>query len=254
MQRTRETQETAFQESPQIQRDTEYFEENISNIQTAADLVKDHRLLSVALGAFGLDEDIGNKFFIQKILEDGSLTDDALANRLSDKRYLEFTKAFGFGDFAIPRTQLSTFGEEITDAYHIRQFEVALGEQDNNMRLAVGSKRELAELSSNSMSEDAKWFTVMGNPPLRQVFETALGLPQSFGTLDIDKQLEVFKERADSILGDGSISQFSDEGAQEELVRQFLFRSELNLQSANVQSGQTALTLLQNSVSRFSFF
>ena len=77
--RTIAVQTAAFNKSPEITRDTDYFAANISKVTTAEDLVKDRRLLRVALGAFGLDDDINNKAFIQKVLSDGSLNADALA-------------------------------------------------------------------------------------------------------------------------------------------------------------------------------
>mgnify|MGYP006142551315 FL=1 len=66
LQRTYESQADNFNQSTQLQRDTEYFRENIASISNAEDLVADRRLLTVALGAFGLDADLGNKFFIKK--------------------------------------------------------------------------------------------------------------------------------------------------------------------------------------------
>jgi hypothetical protein len=61
--------------------------------------VGDRRLLEVALGAFGLDDDIRNRFFIRKVLEEGTTSPSRrFANRLSDKRYLALAETFGFGD------------------------------------------------------------------------------------------------------------------------------------------------------------
>ena len=113
--RTMAVQKEAFVKSPEIQRDVDYFKANIGKINTAEELVADRRLLSVTLGAFGLDADIKAKAFIRKILQDGTLADDALANRLSDKRYLEMSRIFGFGDFPTPSTKISDFGKKITD-------------------------------------------------------------------------------------------------------------------------------------------
>ena len=105
--RTREAQKTAFASSPAVQRDEAYFRDRIGGISSAEELVSDRRLLSVALGAFGLEDDINNRYFIRKVLEDGTLDPKALGNKLADKRYLELSKAFGFGDYATPRTKLS---------------------------------------------------------------------------------------------------------------------------------------------------
>ena len=104
--RTMDTQRTAFENSPTIKRDTDYFREKIGEISSAKDLVADRRLLGVALGAFGLEADIGNKYFVQKILEDGTLDPEALGNKLADKRYLAMAETFGFGDNAVPLAKL----------------------------------------------------------------------------------------------------------------------------------------------------
>lgn len=249
LQRTMDTQRAAFDNSAEIQREIAYFEQNIGKVTSAEALVADRRLLGVALGAFGLDDDIDNRYLVQKVLSDGTLDSTDLANKLSDKRYLAFSEAFGFGDFDTPRTQLSYFAAEITDAYRERQFEAAVGEQDNDMRLALNLQRELANLAEDDSSEDTKWFSVMGSEPLREVFETAFGLPDSFAALDIDKQLETFKARAKAAFGDTDVAQFSDAEQMEELTRLFLARSQIADFNASVSSANTALILLQSTAS-----
>ena len=82
--RTLDQQTQLFNAAPSLQRDTEYFRQNISEVQNAEALVSDRRLLRVALGAFGLGDDINNRAFIKAILEQGTDDRGALANRLSD--------------------------------------------------------------------------------------------------------------------------------------------------------------------------
>jgi len=243
--RTRVAQQKVFDSSAAISRDTAYFNDNIAGVKTAADLVADRRLLAVALGAFGLDEDINNRFFLQKVLEDGTVDPKALGNRLSDKRYLKFSKAFGFGDFATPRTQLSDFGDEITTAYRTAQFEIAVGAQDQNLRLAMGLDRALSDIAGLATTDKGRWFTVMGQPPVRAVFETALGLPASIGALDLDLQLSAFRDKTAARFGDGEVAQFSDPAKREELVRLFLLRADAQAKNSTISGGSTALTLLQ---------
>ena len=245
--RTKDTQQAAFNQSPQLARDAEYFRENIGDVTTAEELVSDRRLLGVALGAFGLDDDINNRYFIQKVLEDGTLETGALANRLADKRYLEFSQAFGFGDFSTARTQLSEFPYEIIGQYQTRQFEIAIGEQDDDMRLALNALRELPDIAEGSGSDTTKWFQVMGSEPLRRVFESALGLPSSFASLDLDKQLEVFRDKAQRALGTDEISEIAQPDVQEDLIHRFLVRQKIAGGVTGYSPAQTALTLLQNS-------
>ena len=79
--RTMQVQTTAFQKSPTLLRDTEYFAQNIGDIQSADQLVSDRRLLRVALGAFGLSDDINNTHFVRKILSDGTIDEVVLLFR-----------------------------------------------------------------------------------------------------------------------------------------------------------------------------
>ena len=241
---TRESQQAAFNNSVGITRNTDYFRETIGEVQTADQLVNDRRLLSVALGAFGLSDDIENRFYIKKVLEEGTLDPDSFANRLSDKRYFAMAEAFGF-DLSPPNTALSTFPEEILEAYQTREFEVAVGEFEGDLRLALGIERELADLAERDLTEDAAWFTIMGTPPMRRVFESALGLPSEVAAVDIDRQLTIFKEKSSKLFGTSDPTQFTDPEMQEKLVRNFLFRSELEASAAATSGGTVALTLLQ---------
>ncbi|MFD1913706.1 DUF1217 domain-containing protein [Halodurantibacterium flavum] len=240
-----------FNRAPQIERDKAYFLEKIGSIDTAEELVGDRRLLRVALGAFGLEDDVNNTFFIRKVLEEGTLDPKSLANRLADKRYQEMAKAFNF-DLSPPSTKISDFGARIVDAYKSRSFEVAVGEQDQNLRLALSLRRELAKLAEGSASENTKWFTLLGSAPMREVVQTAFGLPSSFGSIDLDIQLSTLKAKARSIFGDDSVSQFQDPDKVEQLIQRFLLRSEVNNLGTGMNSGSIALQLLQTSASRFS--
>ena len=246
LQKTRAAQETSLSETPAFQRDAEYFASKIGNVLTAEELVSDRRLLAVALGAFGLDEDIGNTYFIRRVLEEGTLDPDALANKLSDERYAKFSQAFGFGDYQVPRTVLSTFADEILTDYRERSFENAIGEQDNDMRLALNLSRELTEIAESSGSESTKWFRVMGNTPVRTVVEAALGLPTAIGSLDIDRQLEEFEDKTAARFADSSVSQFADPEATEKLVRLFLLRRQAESFAAGFTPASAALALLQS--------
>jgi hypothetical protein len=64
LERTLDQQQAAFDESQPIKRVTDKFRDEIGKVLKAEDLINDRDLLSVALGAFGLEADIENKFFI----------------------------------------------------------------------------------------------------------------------------------------------------------------------------------------------
>ncbi len=241
--RTGAKQRATFAATAPNQRDEAYFREKIGSIKTAEALVADRRLLSVALGAFGLDADINNKAFLKKVLADGTLRADALGNRLADKQYLALAGAFAF-DLPTPSTRISTFPDKILSAYRERRFEIAVGAQNNDMRLALNARRELATLAERPISETSKWLTIMGNPPLRQVFEKAFGLPAAFVGVDLDRQVATLQSRAERVLGRADVAQFSDPARVESLLRQFLARGDATTGGTSAQS--SALQLLQS--------
>ena len=246
LQRTYDRQFEAFNQSTIQQRDTDYFASNIGDITLAVDLVKDRRLLSVALGAFGLQDDINNTFFIQKMLGDGTTADDALANRLSDTRYRDLSEAFAFGPGEVRGALSPTFADEIIAKFQSNSFEIATGAQDDTMRIALYAERTLPDIVAKNSSPVTKWFTIMGQPPLRALFETALNLPESFGQVDIDQQLSVFQERSSRVLGVSDPSDFADPDVLEELITSYVARSQINSIGASTTGASIALLLLSN--------
>ncbi len=244
--RTQEDQSASLAATPRIARDAEYFRQTIGQVASTADLVGDFRLLRVALTAFGLQDDLPNKAFIQRILDDGVADPDALSNRLADKRYRAFSEAFGFGSDLPPLTRSPGFADRILDRFQARSFEQAVGEVNGDMRLALNATRELPEIAASGARDSTLWFRVMGNTPLRTVFETAFGLPDSVGTQDLDRQLSIFEDRAEAVLGEASVTQFAQPEKLDELVRLFLARSQVNQLPTTTTSASIALTLLQS--------
>lgn len=245
LQNTYDRQFETFNKAIELKRDADYFTEKIGAVETAEDVVKDRRLLTVALGAFGLQDDINNRYFIQKVLEDGTTNDDSLANRFADPRYAELSKAFGLGPGETRKTAEPDFATKIVAMFQANRFEVAAGEQNPAMRIALYAKRELAELAESEGSVDTKWFKVMGDPPMRSLFEKALNLPPSFGQIDIDQQLGVFKERASRQFGTNDIAVFADPQKLDDLVTKFVVRDQISNFNSSLSSGSIALALLQ---------
>jgi hypothetical protein len=241
LQRTYDTQLALFSKSGRVVRDADYFSEKIGSIETARDLVADRRLLEVTLGAFGLQDDLENRFFIQKILQEGTTSDDTLANRLADPRYADLSNAFGFGPGEVRKNDLPGFAEGLIARYQANAFEVATGGQDDTMRIGLYAQRVLAELATEPGSNNTKWFNIMGQPPLRDLFEKALGLPSSFGQIDIDQQLSVFKDRASAIFGSADISQFADADKRDAVITRYMARAQM--EAANNQSSPAAIAL-----------
>lgn len=245
LQRTYDQQFAAFNQSVALKRDTDHFAENIANVSTAQELVADRRMLTVALGAFGLQDDINNRFFIEKMLSEGTTAEDALATRFADTRYRDLSAAFGFGPGEQRGALREGFTDEIIARFQASSFEIAAGNQDDNMRLALYAERTIGEVVGGDGSDRRKWFSIMGQAPLRNLFETAFGLPDAFGQSDIDFQVGVFQDRAQRLFGVSDPAQFAEPETLERLITTFLARSQLDGGGAGASGAAIALTLLQ---------
>lgn len=243
--RTADAQKEVMSETQSVKRLTDAFRARISDINSAEALIEDRELLTVTLAAFGLEEDINSKFYIQTILEQDTFDQESLSNRVADKRYLEMAQTFAFGDLGGPKTKFTDFADKIIERYETKEFETRVGAVDEDMRLALSFQDGINTIGTNDTSNDTKWFSIMGNPPLRKVFEVAFGLPTSFGSLPIDRQLEVLKDRSENIMKSDQVSDLLDEKSIEKLTNTFLLRSQLDA-SSSVGSEQIALTILQS--------
>jgi len=131
------------------------------------------------------------------------------------------------------------------ERYEDKQFEIAVGEQNSDLRVALNMKSALTDIVEGSSSNDARWFSIMGNTALRSLVQTALGLPSSLASIDIDQQLEAFKDKAKSNLGTDEVGALLDPDTQEDMIRLYLVRSEAAALSST-SSYSIALTLLQS--------
>lgn len=245
LQSTYDKQFETFSKDPVLDRETDYFAEKIGEVTSVDDLMADRRLLQVALGAYGLDDQIDMKALVEKVLREGSTADDALANKLGDDRWVQFAEAFGFGPGETPKTSDSEAMANISFTYQVQSFEAAVGEQDHSMRVAMYGEREMLELANDETSNDTKWYNVMGQPAIREMMETALALPKDMGQADIELQLTIFQDRASSVFGTDQIADFADPEKMEKLVHTYLARSQIAQFEASMSSASTALMLLR---------
>ena len=156
LQETYDRQYEAFSSSGNYQSDTEYFLENISEVQTAEDLLTDRRLLEVAVSAFGLSEEIDYYALLERVLNEGTTADDALANTLDDERYVNFSEAFGFGSGQTLQTADSSAMQDIVDSYLTAEFETAVGLQDESMQTALFAQRAFGDVLGEYIEEDTE--------------------------------------------------------------------------------------------------
>jgi hypothetical protein len=79
-----------------VERQTEYYKENIGKVTSVDEFLDDYQLYNYSMEAFGLSEMAYARAFMKDVLESDLNDDNSFANKLSDERYREFAAAFNF--------------------------------------------------------------------------------------------------------------------------------------------------------------
>ncbi|MDD7971729.1 DUF1217 domain-containing protein [Roseinatronobacter alkalisoli] len=243
--KTRERQEASFTAAPAVKNDLAHFRQNFAAISSTEDLVKDRRSFRVILSAYGLEDDINSGAFIRKIIDDGVDDRKALANRLTDRRYKALAQDLGFLTAGSKTVAPGDLKERIAAQFQSRSFERAVGAQNQDMRMALALQRELPDLVQGYASDNAQWFAVLGNAPMRKVMETALGLPKEFGALDVDQQVVRLKSSVSRRFNVSNLQALSEPENMDKLIKRFLVMSQIREMQVSMSPASVALTLLR---------
>src|SRR4051812_14816804 len=120
---------------PEVARETEYYLAHIGNVKSIDDFMKDKRLVTYAMTAYGLGDLSYATGFIRKLLQGGIDDSDALANRLTDSKYKAFVSTFNFVLYGDATTALTEAQQGTADLYNRQALEKTVGDQSEGARL-----------------------------------------------------------------------------------------------------------------------
>ncbi|MFV1465231.1 MULTISPECIES: DUF1217 domain-containing protein [unclassified Phaeobacter] len=217
----------------------------LENYELPRRFVFDFDAFEAGLDVFNISERELDFDVMIRAFESDLSSEISYANLHRDPNLKAMAHAFAFNPGTNDRTYPAGFAEEIAGLYNDRNFEAAIGESDPNMRLALALERELQAIADAGGSEDAHWFGIIGSPPLKAVFETALGLPSSFGQLNVDRQVDEMKERAQSSFGTSHPADLLKPDKLDEFRNRFLLLSGLNSDLASSGFSDPVFTLFR---------
>src|SRR5262245_51082128 len=169
---------TLTAEKPDVSRDTDYFLAHIGNVKTIDDFLKDYRLYSYAMKAYGLSDMTYAKAFMRKVLTEGVSDSDAFANKLTDTRYRQFATAFNFAALGDQATQTTAATTGTATQYVTQTMEEKAGDQNEGLRLALYFTRKASTITSA--------YQILADKALTQVVQTAMGWSSTISSSDID--------------------------------------------------------------------
>ncbi|MFW2589574.1 DUF1217 domain-containing protein [Sagittula sp. SSi028] len=222
-----------------------YFQSNISEAITADKLLEDKDLLKVALAAFGVEERLNSTSIIKRALLEDPADDNSLVNLIGDSGLAKLSEKFGYYLPGDRKNQNDEFSTNIVESYRWQLFENEVYNIDPSIGTALSFQRGAPALAALEGSDNTKWYSVLGDTMMREVFETALGLPEGFSQIDIDKQLTIIKEKSEDKFGIVSFSDIEDPRNLDKIIRLYLLQNEVQSNNS-LGSHQVALTLLSS--------
>ncbi|MBX3566797.1 MAG: DUF1217 domain-containing protein [Rhizobiaceae bacterium] len=214
------------EKQPVVARETEYYLDNITKVKSAKEFLVDDRLFRYAMKAFGLEDMNYAKAFMAKVLKEGIEDSDSFANKLTDKRYYDFAKTFDFAGYGENATLFTRAQQGTVDKYMRQTLEENAGDQNEGVRLALYFERKAADLTN--------FYQILADTALSKVMRTALGLPDSFASADIDKQVKLFESKFD-------IEDFQDPEKLSKFLQRFTSLWEINNPTQSATNSMTVL-------------
>jgi uncharacterized protein DUF1217 len=202
-----------FESQPTTARDIAKFKEEIVDVKSVDDLMKNRTLLKVTLSAFQLESEINKYAMVEKMLSEDPDDDDSLVNKLVEPRWTKLAKAMqGLSkdpDFFLVEANVNA----ILEGYKTNEFEKFEGTNAPGIRQAMYFDRTAGGVEEISQ--------IMADKTLMEVVRVGLGLPESFQSLEYEQQKARLEKQID-------LEDFKDPEKIAEMVERFLIFTEIN--------------------------
>ncbi|GLK70076.1 DUF1217 domain-containing protein [Ancylobacter dichloromethanicus] len=174
---------------PTVALETKHFLATVPGIKSVDAFLKNTRVFTYAMNAFGLGDMAHAKGYMRKVLTEGITDKTAFANRLNDERFVAFAKAFDFDNYGALTTTRPAARQEVADKYVRQMLEIDEGAQNEGVRLALYFQREAPNVKSA--------YGLLADPALWRVVKTIYGFPDAMAAADIEKQAKAITQRLD---------------------------------------------------------
>jgi hypothetical protein len=220
-------------DQPAVKTASEYYAANIGKVTSIKDFVSNYRLLSYALDAYGLGDQVNSTALVKQVLEGGVSNPKSLANTLSNPNWAKFAAAFNFAADGASSISTASAIKTTTSAYVEQQLETDEGEQDPGVQLALYFQRVAPTESSG--------IQIMGDENLLDVVQTIFGLPPETTGTNIDDEAAEISRLAPA-------SQLQNSKDLQQLTERFTAMYDLDYGAGGVDAS-TPLTVSSDGVS-----
>ncbi|MCX7377267.1 MAG: DUF1217 domain-containing protein [Alphaproteobacteria bacterium] len=185
--RDREVANTAKQ--PETQRDIAVFKRVIAKAKTIGEALDNPAVMKVLLTANGLADQVPYAGLAKKVLLSDPNDPNALVNRMGSARWKSVVKAFDFAKAGIDALKDPALQTRLADGYVEVAWRKGLEKATPGLSDALDF-RERASKFKNAID-------ILGDPVMRRVVTTALGIPKQIAFQELGAQEKAITNRLD---------------------------------------------------------
>lgn len=192
---------------PAVQRAIAQFTSALQSATSVQQLLSNSAVMNVLLTANGLSDQTGYTALAQKALMSNPSDPQSLVNQLSDTRWLPVAQTYQFATKGLAVIQNPQVMSTITSAYAEVTWRQSLDASTPGLSNALTFRSEASGISSVDQ--------ILGDPIMRTVVTTALGLPEQIAFQPLQAQEQAISSRLD-------ISQFQNPSFVNSFTQRYL--------------------------------
>lgn len=174
---------------PQVKREIAAFRAGVAQAASAEELLSNPAVMKVLLGANGLTDQEPYLALARKALLSDPSDDKALVNKLSDRRWKSVALTYQFGQKGMAILRDPKVLDTIAQAYAEISWRKSLDETTPGLSDALAFREQAGKVQST--------LQILGDPVLRRVVTTALGLPLEIAFQSLEAQQKAVDTRLD---------------------------------------------------------
>lgn len=213
---------------PAVKLTIEAFTEGVNGAKSVQDLLSNPAVMRVLLTANGLADQIPYHALAQQALQSDLSDPKSLANTLTDTRWKSVAKTYDFAKQGLALIKQSKVMNAITDGYAEVTWRKSLDTTTPGLSNALTFRDQAVKFTSA--------IQILGDPVLRNVVTTALGIPLQIAFQPLEAQEKAITTRLD-------IKKLQDPKFVESFAQRYLLAAARN-SSSSTSAGTTDLTTL----------
>ena len=215
-------------QQPAVQRAVNAFTAGVSSAKTVQQLLANPAVMQVLLTANGLADQIPYTALSAKTLQSNVNVARSLVNRLTDTRWKSVVQTYDFANKGLSVIQNPKVMSTLANAYAEVTWRNSLDATTPGLSNALTFRQEASTITSVDQ--------ILGDPVMRTVVTTALGIPQQIAFQPLEAQEKAIATRVD-------VTKFKDPKFVESFVQRYLLAANTNATGTSTTPDITTLAL-----------